>query len=156
MFQVILARLFSYARGGAVVDVVFQACLVFSAFYAFALHGHVAGAGVADVFYYVEQGVHRRHVAVRAEILRTVAYAAPCFQNPRIVLVCNANGGVCLVVFKKYVVVGLIALDKVVFQKQRVFLGVDDDIFNVANLANEYARLYVLLLADEVRTDSAL
>ena len=80
-------------------------------------------------------------------------YSEPLRMRRRVF---NANGGVCLVVFKKYVVVGLIALDKVVFKKQRVFLGVDDDIFNVANLANEYARLYVLLLADEVRTDSAL
>ena len=91
-------------------------------------------------------------MAVGSEIRRAPFLSIPCFENSRKVFVRHRDGRVGFVVLKKHVVVRFVPFDKVVFKKQRVFLRVYDNIFNVPDVAHKQRGFSCLLFFVEVGT----
>lgn len=103
-----------------------------------------------------EQRIHCWDVTIRAKECRALACALSHFENARQILVADGDGRVGFVVLQQHVVVGLVALDQIVFQKQRVLFRVDDNVANVANLRDEMLRLKTLLRICEIGRNAAL
>ena len=82
---------------------------------------------------------------VRPEIRRAVFVQAARHVNARILFKSGiADVGIGLIVAQQDVEFRHVPLDKVVFKRQRLFLVVHDDIFEVRDFADERTRLCVL------------
>ena len=93
----------------------------------------------------VHQPVRQAGREVRAEIDRAVLVQPPRHVHARILLERRvANVGIGLVVAQQNVEFRLVLLDQFVFERQRFFLVVDDDVFEVGRLAHQRAGLRVL------------
>ena len=156
VFHVIIVALAANARASAIVDVIVQTHLIFPLHHAFHRHRRMAGPRMIERLAEVQQGVHRRHVAVRAVVSGPAFSALPCLENTGQILRGDSDGRVGFVVLQQHVVVGLISLDEVVFEQQRVFFRFHHDVADVANLRDEQARLIALLFLVEIRTDAPL
>ena len=154
--QVVRVRLPAHAGPLAAVDMVVQADLVLALLHAFAGHGRAAGARLVEFAAEVQQGVHRRHVAVRPEIDRPALAALPRLEDARQILRSHRNARVRLVVLEQHVVVRLVALDEVVLEQQRVLLRLHHHVADVADAGHEEPCLARLLLLVEVRAHAPL
>ena len=138
------------------MDVVVQALAVLASGHAFGRYGRIAASEGVDVADEFEQHIHRLHVAVGAEIGAKALVNLACLEDAREVLVRHDDAGVGLAVLQQDVVLGVPLLDEVVFEQQRVFLGVHDDVLDVANVLHQALCLQVLVLFLEVRRYPAL
>ncbi len=83
---------------------------------------------------------------IRPKINGAIFLQATRDINARILFIRGVlNVRICFVVAKQDVEFRLVLLDEVVFERQRFFLVVDDDIFQIGDLANERSGLGVLL-----------
>ena len=78
---------------------------------------------------------------IRPEIYPCRLHEFPGKQHPREIFICNADPRISLGIFQEYVVLGLVLLDKVVFQKQRVRLAVHDGMLQIRYPGNHQCGL---------------
>ena len=110
-FLIVFITLFVDARRSAVMQMVFQAGLVFSLFYAFFRDGETAGSWFIHLFYYVKNGVHTADMAVRAVESAVTLVDVSCLEDTGKVFVRYTDTGISLPVFEQYVVFRLVLFD---------------------------------------------
>ena len=142
------------ARALAVLDVVFQADVELARGDVFGREGQMAGTERVEVLDELEQGVQRGNVAVGPEVGGTVAHDVPRLEDAGKVFVRHADGRIGLIVLQQHVVVGLVALDEVVLQQERVFFRVHHDILDVSDLAHQHGGLPALVVFAEIGIDA--
>src|SRR5580658_10336876 len=93
----------------------------------------------------VDQAISEASREVRSKINRAIFLQATSDINARVFFESGIlNIRIGFVVAKKDVKFRLVLLDKIVFQRQRFFYVVDDDVVDVNNLAHQRAGLGVL------------
>ena len=156
LLHVFFVRLLPDAGPFTVLDVVFQADLELSLRNVFGRQCQVAGTERIQLFNQLQQGHHGRHVAVRAEVIRTVANNLPGLVDAWEILVADADGRVGLVVLQQHVVSWLVFLDQVILQQQGILFRVHHDVADVGNLGNQHACLGRLVVFGKIRIDTTL
>ena len=161
VLHVFIMSLFAGTWCFAVVEVVFETR------FPLALGDGVGGEVIAAVAQWVEMPYEAEHVVQYAcvgegSIPVGATWAAACggqlvadFEYSGEVVMRDAYGGVGLVIFEEYVVTRFIAFDEVVLKQEGVFLGGDDDVLYVADLADENLSFACCLCFIEIRTDAA-
>ena len=155
LLHVFFVRLLPDAGSFAVLDVVFQADLELSLRNVFGRQCQVAGTERIQLFNQLQQGHHGRHVAVRTEVIRTVANNLPGLVDAREILVADADGRIGLVVLQQHVVSRLVFFYQVILQQQGILFRVHYDVADVGNLGNQHARLGRLVILGKIRIDTA-
>ncbi len=99
------------------------------------------GAKLIDLVKKVHQIARMHHAAVRAEVTVALSllYAAGD-EHAGELLPCNANPGIGFGVLQEDVVLGLVLLDEVVFQQERIGLAVHHRELRIGYLAHQNAR----------------
>ena len=156
VFHILLMRLLSGTRALAVLDVVLQAHLKLAGLYVFRRQSKVAGAYRVEALDKLQNGIHRRYMAIRAEIGRTVADNLSGAKDTRKVFIRHTDGRIGLVVLQQDVVTRLVFLDKVVFEQQGVFLRIDHRVGYVVNLAYKHFRLETVYLLVKIGRHTVL
>ena len=154
--QVLFVRLHTHAGCLAVLDMVFQARLVLLFLYAVGRDMLMAASERVQVTYQFQQGIHRGHMAVWAEIGACPRDNLACLEDSGEVFIGDDDAWVGLPILEQDVVSGIPLLDKVVFQQQGIFLGVYHDISDVAYLAHQDGRLSVLMVLREIGVHPSL
>ena len=103
----------------------------------------------------IEQGIHCGYVAVGTIISSPLQVALARFEYSWKIFVCDGNRRVGLVVLQQYVVFRFVAFDEVVLKQQRVFFGIDHDIFNVSDFRDQKTCFVALLVFVEIRADAS-
>ena len=80
----------------------------------------------------------------------------PGLNNPRERLIENCHPGVRLVILQKDVILRLVLLDEIVFEQEGVLLTIDDNVVDVANLADQDQRLLRLLTLKKIGRHATL
>ncbi len=91
----------------------------------------------------VERAVGRARRGVRTEVAPTVVDDAASGDDPRPFLVGDLEVGIRLAVFQHDVVPGLVALDQLVFEDQRLGRGVGADDVEIGDMPHQLAGLRV-------------
>jgi hypothetical protein len=102
----------------------------------------------------VHEPVRQVRRKVRAEVRRAILPEPAGDVHARVFLIGQLDIGIRLVVAEQDVETRLVLLDQVVFERQRFFLVIDQDVVDVARLRDQSARLDVrqLVLGEELRT----
>ena len=94
---------------------------------------------------HVEHGVHGFGRGVWSEVLRSVFDYVSEGMHPRKTLVSDHNRRISLVVLELNIVPRLVLFDEVVFEKQRVDFGLNNDELYVCDFLDQQSRLPVLV-----------
>ena len=155
--HIIFVRLFAeHARAGAFADVIVQTEVIFPRSHPFFCHRLVARARMVEALAEIQQGVHRREVAIRPIVGGSSAFAVARFENAGEVFVRDGNIWIGLVVFEQHIVARLVLLDERIFKEQRIFLRIHHGVRDVADLRDEQGGLSTLLLLIKIGRDAAL
>ena len=149
-------RLRSYAGTFAILDVIFQADPEFARLNVFGCESQVASTERVQSLDKVEHGLHGREMGIRSEVGGTVAHNFPCLEHTRKVFVAYANGRIAFVIFQQDVVAGLVFLDKVVFEQERIFFRVYHDVAYVGYPAHQNTGFCRVVVFRKIRVDTAL
>ena len=95
-------------------------------------------------------------MAVRTEVIRTVANNLPGLVDAREILVADTDGRVGLIVLQQHVVSWLVFFNQVILQQQGILFRVHYDVADVGNLGNQHACLGRLVILGKIRIDTAL
>ena len=144
-------RLFGDAGAAAVLYVVVQTGTVFALAYALFCERQATGAGLVQLLYHVEQRIHRAYMTVGAVEGAEFLVYHPRLEYSRIKLLGDADRGICLAVLEQNVVFRLVFLYKVVFEQQRILLGVYHGVCDVPYLAHEHLCLVAVHFLMEIR-----
>ena len=124
---------------------------------------HRAGGNKKMFVNQMDHAIGEARREVRAEINRAVLDQAARDVDARILFKRGvADVGISLVVAKQDIEFRLVLLDEIVFEGQRFFLIVDDDVIQIGDFADERAGLGVLRLDSRkyertrLRSESAL
>ena len=156
VLQVILFLLQPFAGPQAILDMVFQANLVFLTRYV--LFAQVVGTGPQGIqlLDQTQQGAGRLHGSVGAVILAAVLEHVPGHEHPGKGLLLDADPGVGLVVLEQHIVFGLVLLDQVVLEQQGICLGSDHDVIDPCDLGHQDTGLAAVVGLGEVGRDPLL
>ena len=143
---VFLQRLPPNARPAAVVDMVIQARFVLSCGYPLSGQGQSARAGMIELLYQLQDGVHASEVGIGAEIRAILPVYGACLKDTWELFVCDTDGRVGLSVLQQHVVSRVILLDKRILQQQRILFAVHDGVGDIVNLAHQHLRLKAIHL----------
>ena len=138
--------LFAFAGAFAVADVVFQADFVLARFDVFGREVVVAGANRVQLTEHIQHGVHGFQVSKRP-VKRTLFRSIRRVVSTRgKVLIGDADEGVRFVIAQQNIELRLVSFDELVFQQQRVELGMYDGEFDFPNLTDQSLRFAVVSL----------
>ena len=115
----------------------------------------LASAQWINLFQYVEQCFCGHHGMVGAVVKRAVVDLFSGEENPRKLLVFNADPRIGLVVLEHDVVARLVLLDEVVLEQQGLRLRLHDDELDVGNTRHQHPGLACLFLV-EIAGDATL
>ena len=97
-----------------------------------------AGAKREDLIHQVEGRVHRARVRIRAKIAVAVApEVAHAIDAREVFGEGHLDIGIVFVVAQTHIVSGLVALDVLVFEDQRLDLATHDDVFDVGDFGHQ-------------------
>jgi len=88
--------------------------------------------------------IGRPHVWIGAEIEATILFDLARDDETRIALIGNLDEGIGLVVLEHDIVLGLVLLDEVDFEKQGLNIGLSDDKLKIHNLRYQRFRLGIV------------
>ncbi len=148
--------LLSRAGSETVLDVVFQTRVVLSLSDGLFGEGEVAAADGIHLADELEHVVERGGVGERPVVFAVFAVDLSRLENAGKVFVRDTYGRIGLVVLQQDVVAGLVLLDEVVFEQQRIFVGRHHDVVDVLNLGHQYFCLPPVHAFHEIGGDAAL
>ena len=122
------------ARCLAILDVIFEAFLVFVLFDGFSIYCLMAPSQRIEVADQFEQEIHGLYVTVRSEVGSEMLVYLPCLEDAGQVFIGDDDAGIGFPVLQQYVVPWRPLLDEVVLQQKGILFGLDNDVFYVANL----------------------
>ena len=147
---VVLPCLTPGARRVAVVYVVFQAWFVFVLLYSLLGYRHAARAGLVELLYKVEYGIHACQMTVWSVECAELAVYLPCLEYSRQIFVGYADAGVGLSILQQNVVARVVFLYQTVLQQQSIFLSVHHRVADVSYLRDEHLCLEPVYLLMEI------
>ena len=110
------------------------------------------GTYFVHLSYNPHHAVCHSHAGVGAIIIAPRGVNGTGNKYPRERLSCYHNTRVTLIVFKEYIVLGLIGLNQIVFEQKSITLVCYNNVFYIHNLSNQLACFSIGMLFLEIAT----
>jgi len=82
--------------------------------------------------------MHQPYVGVRAEVLGAVADHGPGAEYPGERFIFDTDPGESFIVLKAYIIMRPVFLDEVVFEKEGILFGSNDDVFDIGYFSHQH------------------
>ena len=153
---ILLQRLQPFAGAFAAFDVILQADLILPTGDGFGGQLIFAGANGIKFLQHLQHHAGHEYRGIGAIILRSVAHDVARLIDAWEILVFYNDRWIGLIVFQQDIVARAILLNKVVLEQQGVFLRIDHEILDIANLLHQHTGLHVVVFLIEIGRDTPL
>ena len=117
---------------------VLQTWLIFTDSYAFFCDRKAASSWLVKLLDDLQNGVHAANMGVWPKESPHLFIDMASLENAREILVCHTYRRICFPVFQQNIISGIILFYKAIFKQKCIFFRIDNRIWNVENLRNEY------------------
>ena len=134
------------AYATAVLDVVFEAYLIFALLNLRFIEPLLAGPKRVELMNDIEYQIYGACPAVRTEVFAMKLIDSARFEYSRIGFSSNADTGITFAILEENIIVRLITLNQIILEQKSILLGVDHYIFDISNIAHERVGLKTFVL----------